>query len=347
MADKQTVDHERILQDAVQRHASDVFFIPGEPVSMRVDGSIQRIGASALQAAQVRAVAEATIGESDLEELGREAGEVTRTCRLPGGVGAQFTVARCRGEYTVVARLLPQVVPTLEQIGVPQALVQAAESLRGLVVIAGPTGSGKSTVANSILNHLSMTRPVHICTVEDPLALCFTPKTALVQQREVGVDVPDGAAGVRAAVRQDADVVFIDTLRWPDELQEALEAAMTGRLVVTVAHAASPAEVIQGLVDIERPERETAVRRMLARALTAVSVQCLLPKADGPGRVAAYGVLRRSDEVCRAIVAREALPYRMEDASSCPSCLADSIRRLQEGGVVTAEVADAALKQLQ
>jgi len=346
MAIQLTPELERIIQDAVDRQASDVFLIPGEPVSLRRRGCIERTDADPLTAEEVRAIAAAAVGQETVDKLGTTLGEARTSCFLPGVINGRLTVAKAAGDCTLVMSLAYPIILDIGRTGAPEALLEAVQAPSGLVVVAGVMGSGKSTTAVSLVDHINATRPVHICTVEDPVIAYLTPKQALIQQREVGTDVPDTVAGIRAALRQDLDVLYLCELKSVEEVQGALTAADTGHLVLAVAHGRSPEDVIQRFIDVAPPDMKRAFCRTLARTLRVVSVQCLLPKASGKGRVAAYGVLAPDDETRRAITEGADLANRGTPLPEGSFTLADGIRRLRDEGKVTAEAADAALAEL-
>ena len=346
MAMEQTPELERILQEAADRGASDVHLVPGEPVSFRVRGAIERAEADPLTAAQVRAIAAAAVGDQALEQIPSATGGAITSCGLPGVVDGRIAVARALGDCTLTIRILPGVVLDVQAAGMPDAMLQAAQAPHGLIIFAGQTGSGKSTAAYSLLDHINATRPVHIYTIEDPVAARLTPKRALVQQREIGSDVPDTIAGLRCALTQDVDVLFIGQLTTVAEVQAAVTAADAGHLVIVVGHASSPEDMIQRLLDIQPPEARGHFAKRLASVLRAVSVQCLLPKAAGRGRVAAYGVLVPDDQTRRAIIEAGSLAERTGPLPPGSRTLADDIRRLEAEGIVSPEAAAKALAAL-
>lgn len=340
MAIKQTPELERIIQDAVDGRATDVFLIPGEPPAFRIGGAIQRTDGEPMTAGDVRDIAAAAVGVEALDQLGVRTGEVRTSCMLPGVVNGRMTMARAGGDVTVVISLAYPILLGIEATGAPAVLVEATQASHGLILVGGRVGSGKTTAALSLLDHINATRPVHICTVEDPIIVCLTPKQALVQQREVGADVPDTVAGIRAAFRQDSDVLYLSELKTLEEVDAALTAADTGHLVLAVVHGNQPEEVIQRFIDIQPEEMRDAFRRRLARVLRVVSVQCLLRKADGKGRVAAFGVLVPDDDMRRAIAEGQDVVTLAGELPPGSQRLADHVRELRERGVVDPAAAD-------
>ena len=331
---------ENLLNEAVNRRASDIHLQPGEPPALRVDGVIERMEGDPLSADEITEIAAAAVGEEELHRIGREVGEVHRALNLSEEFSGRVAVARSGGEYTISIRLLPISIPNLEAIRFPQAMLDAAGSPHGLVIISGPTGSGKSTAAFSLLEHINAHSPGHICTIEDPIQYRLFAKKALVQQREVGSDVPDTVAGIQASLRQDPDVIFIGELKSVEELEASIAAAELGHLFIIVLHASTPEDALQRLMDIFPEEVRDVSRKALARVLRGVSAQVLLPAKDKPGRTVAYGVLIPDDEMRAAIVeGRDVLARRSPLPEGCRT-LDQDIERLANEGKVSQEVAD-------
>jgi twitching motility protein PilT len=346
MALKQTPELEEYLHQAVDKHASDVHLVPGEPVCFRVAGKLERTNTEPLTAEQVHAIAAAAVGEEALQTIGPKVGGVRTGCGLPGVVSAELSVARSVGAYTVVLRIYPQTILDIKAAGMPEAMVKAAESSHGLVVVAGPTGSGKTTSVVSLVDYLNATKVCHICTVEDPILIHFTPKQAIIQQREVGTDVPDTVAGIASALVQDLDVLYVSELKRAEEVSAAISSAEAGHMVIFAMHGESPEDAVQRLIDVFPPEEQRAIRRRLAGVLRAVSVQVLLRKATGKGRVAAYGVLIPDDATRRAIVEGRVLDASAKSGPGCQT-LAEGIQRLRDAGTVSAEEAERVLASLR
>ena len=343
MAIQQTPELEAILQQAFDLGASDVFLLPGEPVSFRVRGDITRGEENPLTPEQVRRIAIAAIGEEAVQRIGPEVAEIRTGGVIPGVIDGRLTVARAGGELTITVMVCPGTIMSVQDTGLPEAMVKAGESPHGLVIVAGPTGSGKMTCAVALVDHLNSTKPCHICTVQEPSWPCMTPKQAIVQQREVGVDVPDVVSGIRACLRQDLDVLYLDEMKLVEEVSAVLTAADAGHLVITTVHGNSPEDVIQRLIDVYPEAERAAVRRRLARALRGISVQCLLPKAGGKGRVAAFGVLIPDEETRRAILHGQDISERTSPLPPGSQSLGDDIARLRDEGIVDAEAARDAL----
>lgn len=334
MAIKQMKMFERILQEGFDKKASDIYMMPGEPVVFRVRGELVRAEGEAMYADQIKAVAEAAIGEERLRKDIAAVGRSVTSCGIDGVGDGRMCVATSFGEYTIVVRLLPRVLPDIKAARVPESVLTAAEAQHGLVIFCGPVGSGKTTTMLGVLEHLNEKRAIHICTVEDPIHYRMDGKKAVVQQHEVGVDVPTTVAGIAACMRQDMDVLMVGEMKRLEEVEATVAAAHAGHLVITQMHASSPEGALQRLMSIQPGEAGDVLRRQLAESLRCVCQQVLLPTENGKGRVPAYAVLIPDDEMRRAIAAGQDPRLRTAPApEGCQSLAADTERLWVEGAI--------------
>jgi twitching motility protein PilT len=332
MAIKQMKTFEIILQEGFDKKASDIFLMPGEPACFRVRGELVRGEGESLYADQIKAIAEAAIGDERLRKDIAAIGRSVTSCGIDGVGDGRMCVASSFGDYTIVVRLLPRRLPDIKATRVPEAVIDASGASPGLVIFAGPVGSGKTTTMLAVLEHLNESKPIHICTVEDPISYRMESKKAVVQQHEVGVDVPNVVAGIAAAMRQDMDVLMVGEMKRAEEVEATLTAAQTGHLVMTQVHANSPEGAVLRLMSVIPGEAGSALRRQLAETLVCVCQQVLLPTEGGKGRVAAYGVLVVDDEMRRAIAAGEDLRLRTKPLpAGCQALSADAERLWVEG----------------
>lgn len=346
MAITQTSELDRALQLAADRHASDLFLVPGEPVALRIAGKIQRTDQPPLTAADVRRIAVAAVGEQRLSALGTETGRIITSCEVPGVVAGRMCIASARGEPTIVVRILPTRLGSAKELAIPEAVLQAARSPSGLILFSGAIGSGKTTSMLSVLDDWNANFDGHICTVEDPIGMVLASKRSIIQQREVGVDVPDVISGIAAAMRQDLDVLMVGELKTAEEVQACLSACETGHLVFTQVHAEVPGRALQRLLEIQPAEELQQPRlqlfcQRLARALRCVLGQVLLPRADGHGRVAAYGVLIPDKEVLNQICQCQRIKWPLGNPS-----IRDHILSLRQQNIITEQVARGAIDSL-
>jgi twitching motility protein PilT len=326
-----------IVNLAIKRKASDLFFIPGEPPSIRVKGKIERMEYDILSPKDTMEMAEDILGRDRMKQIGTDLGEIHKSKQLyTKDYNLVFNVSRSKGNYTIAIQLIEAVIASPEDTRLPESVLKEAEKGSGIIIISGIVGSGKTTSAYSLVEHINRTSSCHICTVEDPIYLGFTPKKAIIQQREVGTDVPDVLSGIRAAMRQDLDVLFIGDISSIEELQACITMAETGHLVVTIMHATSPEDAIRRIVHIYPEDIRAAACKTLARTLAVVTAQRLFPRADKKGRVAAYDVLIPDATIRRKIEKGQDIG----DYSRIPGCqtMHQAIRKLIQKGSISKDV---------
>lgn len=342
MSDTLSAEFEKLIMAAQARGASDLHLLSGEPPTFRVDGVLERTESGPITAAEIMDMASTVMPREDLDRIGREVGEAHKSVTV-GEVAARICVARASGEITIAARLLPTSVPGVDVLGMPKGLLAAAAMPSGLIVISGRTGSGKSTTAYSLLDYINGRSQANIHTVEDPIMYRLTPKRSLVQQREVGVDIPDAISGIRLPMYMDPDVIFVSEIASLEALQACITVAETGHLVITVMRAESPEGAIQRMADVFPEHTRVFYRRAIAGVLRCVSCQRLIPKASGQGRVAVYGLLL-PDEEMRTTMAEggDVLSRRSPLPENCLSMRGEIGRMLSEA-VISEETAKAYL----
>jgi twitching motility protein PilT len=338
MSVKQDPELERALQLAADRRATDIFLLPGEPLSLRVGDRIERTDAPPYSPDAIRDLATAALGPDRVASL-PTTGHASTSCHLPGVATGQLTAAFANGQLAVTVRVIPSHIPTPKEIALPDELLEAATQKSGLILFSGPVGSGKTTSAYSLLSHINETQPKLICTVEEPIAFSFTAHRPLILQREVGTDCPDTLAGIAASVRQDADVLFVGELKSPDEAAACLTAAGLSRLVITQTHARTAARAVERLIEIQPPDQADRFRRQLAESLVISVAQTLLPTPDGK-RVAAYEILVPDDAFRRALATAGSVT-RPPGSRTIP----DQIRALADAGKVSAATASGAVAE--
>ena len=279
-----------LLRLAVEAGASDIHLRAGRPALFRVSGDLVPAEMPPLDAAAIGAFVAAT-----LPSVFREAWERDHQAdfALDRGELGRYRVNayRQRGTPGVVLRLVKTRPPALADLGLDPSLARLAEFGSGIVLVCGPTGSGKSSTLAALLRHLNETADLHVVTLEDPVEYLFEDDRCAFSQREVGLDVPDFGSGLRAALRQDPDVILIGEMRDRTTFETALQAAETGHLVLSTLHAGTTQQAVQRLFEFFPPEEAAAARRAIASSLRAVVIQALLPRADGAGVVPANEVL--------------------------------------------------------
>lgn len=348
MTDASTLDPTASFEDLVraahEAGATDLHLAPGERPRIRVPAHGLTPLGEALSSEAVDAMARATFSEARLALQARE-GSAQRPLRL-GEIRGAVTLSMTRGAYSLAVRFNfgPSQL-TLERIRAPEVVQEWLGASHGLIVVAGPHGSGKTTTLHAMTEWLNEHRSLHLCTVEDPLAYEITSKQALVQQREVGVDVPSTAAGVAAALASDLDALVVTALADLEALSAVLHAAETGHLVLVQVHANSTDEALERIVEATPPSMHAMVRRALAETLRGVICQRLVRKADGRGRVAAYETLVPDERLQATLVSGGRLSGLPRGAGS--QTLSEDLSELVNARQVALDDADALRERLQ
>ena len=279
-----------LLQATVDEGCSDLHIRVGIPPMLRVHGSLTPLDTPPLTREDTYELVKSITPEDKLQEIERNGGA---DYALPFGDVARFRVSafKERGNYSLVLRQIPSKLLTLEQIGLPDQVKELLFKPRGLILVTGPTGSGKTTTLASMLNIINQERDVHIITVEDPIEYYHPHKKSVVTQREIGSDVPSFAEAIRRALRQDPDVILVGEMRDLETMQAAITAAETGHLVFATLHTTGAAATVDRIVDAFPTDQQEQVRTQLSVGLVAVISQLLLARVDKPGRVAAFEIM--------------------------------------------------------
>ena len=334
---------EGLIAKALADGASDIHLVRGLSPRYRVDGSIREMDPVPL-------------AEEDCSALARElAGADFRKADVVGEADLAVTIAgvRCRvnlfrqqGAWSAAIRLLKETIPELEQLGLPPVVAEFAAYNQGLVLITGETGSGKSTTLAAILERINQREQKHILTLEDPIEYIYTPKSCVINQREVGRDTGSFAAGLRAALREDPDVILVGEMRDLETIETALTAAETGHLVFGTVHTNSAADSIDRMVDVFPAERQQQIRLQLSMTLKAVLSQQLLPRASGKGRVLACEVMK-TDGAIRNLIREGKTPQLINSIQTTGSIgnilMERALLNLLNAGTISRETYEQAL----
>jgi|LauGreDrversion4_2_1035121.scaffolds.fasta_scaffold157992_2 twitching motility protein PilT len=280
----------QLLAFSVKNKASDLHLSAGLPPMIRVHGQMCRINVEPLSHAQVGAMLADIMTETQRRHY-QETLESDFSIELAGLSRFRVNAFHQSRGAAAVLRAIPSRVLTLQELGAPAIFAELALRPRGLVLVTGPTGSGKSTTLAAMVHHLNDTEAGHILTVEDPIEFVHESRKCLVNQREVGPMTHSFAAALRAALREDPDAILVGELRDLETIRLAMTAAETGHLVFATLHTASAAKTIDRIIDVFPAEEKEMVRAMLAESLQAVIAQTLCRQADGAGRVAAHEVM--------------------------------------------------------
>jgi twitching motility protein PilT len=286
------------LHYLIEHGGSDLHLkVPSSPV-IRVDGSMDPIdGLAPLTPEDTeRAVQEMLADPDKLQEFNDE-GEVDFAYSIPGLARFRCNAFRQRGSVSVVVRAIPVSIKSIAELSLPPVIRELAEEERGIVLLTGTTGSGKSTTLAAMIDHINSTRRRHIVTVEDPLEFLHEDKKSIINQREVGMDTGSFKRALRRVLRQDPDVILIGEMRDEETVHAALSAAETGHLVFSTVHTVDAAETVNRLIDFFPPHMHNQVRAMIGSTLKGAVSQRLVPTIDGSGRVACCEVLRMTGRV--------------------------------------------------
>lgn len=282
---------ERIIKAAVDRGASDLHIKAGDVFRARINGRLVPLTKQALTPDQTRAIAQRLIANEEDRARLEKITDYDCSWGAPGIGRFRVNILRQRSSFMIVMRVIPFDVPSFDRLVLPAVLPQVAETERGMVLVTGTTGSGKSSTMAAIVNHINAHQNRHIVTLEHPIEFLHRDLQSSVTQREVGVDTPSFREGLRAALRQDPDVILIGEMRDAETIDTAMKAAETGHLLVSTLHTPDAQSTVLRILAMFAPEEQEVVRVRLAESLAAVVSQRLLPTADGQGRVAAVEVM--------------------------------------------------------
>jgi twitching motility protein PilT len=305
-----TIPLDDLLRLVIEEEASDIHLSVGVPPTLRLKGALTPLNTAPLTAADMETLARGLANPRQMECVNEE-GSVDFGFSFRDKNRFRVNVYRERGTLAAAVRMLPLKLLSLDNIGIPPAVRELLDLPRGLVLVTGPTGSGKTTTLASMLTAINENASRHIITIEDPIEYFIDHKRGIVNQREVGVDVPTFADGLRRALRQDPDVILVGEMRDLETMETAITAAETGHLVFSTLHTTGAARTIDRIVDAFDAERQQQIRVQLSMNLKAVISQLLLPRKDGTGRVAVFEVMINTSSISALL--RENKSYRIHN----------------------------------
>jgi twitching motility protein PilT len=292
-----TISIDDLLAASVQAGASDLHLIPGTPPAIRVNGEVSSLEGTERLTPDTSRTMLYRILSTEQQKLLEVDRQLDFSHGVPGLARFRVNVHFQRGTLAAAFRHVPEELRTLEELGMPGSLKELAMRPRGLVLVTGPTGSGKSTTLAAMVDEVNRAKSHHILTVEDPIEFVHRHKRCVVTQREIGPDAPTFAAALRAGLRQDPDVILLGEMRDLETISTALTAAETGHLVLATLHTQSAPSTIDRVIDVFPPAQQEQVRMQLANTLQGIVTQALLPTADHAGRVACLEILLPDDAV--------------------------------------------------
>lgn len=332
---------EELLTIAAEHGASDVHITVGVPPKMRVNGALYNMDYPSLMPQDTEPII-MSIMDRRRKEIFDEKGEVDFSISVPQIGRYRVNIFKQRGSMAAALRVVGMDIPTADSLGVPKAVQDLYTKKRGLVLVTGPTGSGKSTTLASLINLINSERTDHIITLEDPIEYLHNHKKSMVNQREIGLDTMSYAAALRAALREDPDVILVGEMRDLETISIAITAAETGHLVFSTLHTIGAASTIDRVIDVFPTHQQQQIRIQLSMVLEAVISQQLIPTADKKGRVAAFEVMLANAAIKNMI--REGKTYQIQSMIQTNGKLGmvtmdDALYQLYRAGRITGEQA--------
>ncbi|WP_342598511.1 type IV pilus twitching motility protein PilT [Psychrobacillus sp. FSL H8-0483] len=289
-----------LLEKSFHDRASDLHITVGLAPVFRVNGNLQAYGESTLHEDDTRAMLNEILPPEKLQEF-EENGELDFKYTLPNLCHFRINAFHQQDQVAIAVRMIDAKIPAIETLGMPNVLYTLADKPQGLILVTGPTGSGKSTTLASMIDYINTTKSKHIITLEDPIEYVHTHKKSVINQREVGSDTQSFANGLRAALRQDPDVILVGEMRDLETISTAITAAETGHLVMATLHTSSAPTTIDRIIDVFPPHQQGQIRIQLANVLQGIISQRLFVRNDAKGRVAATEILVQTPSVANLI----------------------------------------------
>lgn len=331
---------EEIILYARKRNCSDIHISEGLPMMIRINGKLIRANLE-LTSSETREAILSMLDERQRAKLS-DMEDVDFAIRTSDGHRQRVNVFQQQGKAAATIRLLNDHIPTLDELKLPKILRELADKPRGLVLVTGPTGSGKSTTLAAMVDYINSARSLHILTIEDPIEYVYEQKRATIHQREVGKDTVSFAAALRSALREDPDVILVGEMRDYETISAAVTAAETGHLVLSTLHTTGASQTIDRIIDACPEGAQNQVRTQMSGILNGIITQCLIPTSDGAGRIAATEVLTGTDAALNLI--REGKSHQMGTVMQSGVAfgmhtLNSDLSRLVRNGIITVEMA--------
>jgi twitching motility protein PilT len=339
------MDAIELLGHAHQSKASDIHITVNSPVMFRINGNLKPVDQDIVTPPRSLDIARQLMTQEQYE-IFLERGDLDFSYGIEGLSRFRVNLFKQKGTISLTIRLIPTKIPEMEALGLPPIALDFAKKPQGLLLVTGPTGSGKSTTLAAIIDYINRTRNDHIITLEDPIEFVHSHKNCIINQREIGIDTNSFGTGLRAALRQDPDVVLVGEMRDLETISTAITAAETGHLVFGTLHTADAPQTIDRVIDVFPPEAQQQIRVQLAAVLLGVMAQRLLPTADGTGRVAAIEVMVNTPAVSNLIRSEKIHQIRsimQTGKAQGMQTMEMSLRELLQKGLISVEEAKNAL----
>ena len=310
------MDLEAVLKDMVRQGASDLHIRASRPPLIRNRGELQPLGGTEpISSEEVQSLAAGLLSPRQKKQFEEEQ-SVDLAYSVPGFMRFRVNIFKQRGTTSIVFRSITLDIPRVDDMGLPTVLQEFCRFPQGLVLVTGPTGSGKSTTLATLVRHINETRNAHIITIEDPIEFLFRDEKATISQREVGVDTPNFGLALKNALRQDPDIILLGEMRDLETISTVMLAADTGHLVFSTLHTNNAVQTISRIINVFPPEQHDQVRLQLANVLGGIVSQRLVPRKDGKGRIAAVEILINSPRIKTLIIENKinAITEQMERA---------------------------------
>lgn len=329
-----------LLAKTVELKASDLHITVASPPIMRINGKLMSYGEQLLNPVDNLRLAKEVLDEEMFKSL-EEKGELDTAFSHPGLGRFRINIYRQRGTYCMAIRSVAMTIPTIEELGFPSIIRDLSRKQRGLILVTGPTGSGKSTTLASMINGINKERNCHILTLEDPIEYLHKHCKSIINQREIGADSKSFSNALRAALRQDPDVILVGEMRDLETISIALTAAETGHLVLSTLHTIGAAKTIDRIIDVFPPHQKQQITVQLSSVLEGVVSQQLLPKSNGNGRIAALEIMAVTPAI-RSLI-REGKTHQIQSSIQTGAkfgmqTMDNSLMNLYRTGEITKEV---------
>ncbi|MHB9037587.1 MAG: type IV pilus twitching motility protein PilT [Armatimonadota bacterium] len=326
-----------LLRDMLDKGASDLHVCVGVPPVVRVDGQLIPLSYAKLTPPDTQRLMYDILSDEQIRRF-EDRWELDFSYSVQNVARFRVNIFKDKGAIAAAFRLIPTRIPTIRELGLPSVLESLTRKPRGLILVTGPTGSGKSTTQAAMINQINSERSTHIISIEDPIEYLHPHRFSIINQRELGSDTKEFAGALRSALREDPDVILVGEMRDLDTMTNAIQAAETGHLVLATLHTSSAAQTVDRIVDAFPPTQQEQIRLMLSNSIEAVLCQQLLPRAGQPGRVCAMEVMIATPAIRNLI--REAKTHQIgsiiqTSASAGMMTMDQHLRELYQKGLVS------------